>query len=1401
MTQQANVSKIVTTPPPAATVPERVITPATRVRETSRPLTPGPRNGLNRILFAGWLNLEVMAWVVIIILAILTRVVDLGPRAMHHDEGTHANFSYGMYKGTSIYKYDPIWHGPYLYYMVSIAYFLFGGASETTARLMPAFYGIGIVALCWCVRPLIGKIGAVAMALFMLLSPTMLYYTRTLRHDVFATFGEFLFVVGVFRFLQNKPGHKMWWIGLSGLGLIIEYASHEMVFLNTAILVAWLGLVFAFELVALPARIKNRRGLSEAQLAADAERQNFSLNKHRPPILTAAAAPAELLADEISTTEVAETAPAGATETVPEVETTVRPTQHWYDPILGNWAIMGGVLFVAIALLVLVGAIHLFQAQPVVPDPTAVIVPGQAVQTDIPKVFGLPQWLLEIPLGLVFALLAGYVLGGIFALGAGRLSRAGSFVTRLTIAVVGGGLALVALAAYFLGTPKTAAVDAPIGVTPTTAATAVTTATAAATPAKTIQLAGLELPSILPQLVFVLIAALFISLLVGWLRERRLLLYTENGLYGAGISFFGIMFIAALVSLRFVLVDTGQPKPKGGLFLAGPEVDKWVAYVFNGFLIALVVAVFMGWLVSLADRLADEDLGGSGAVRGVLRIVRQPRAVALFFVAFGIPYILLFGDFFFNIPGLADGIFRGIEYWASAHELRRIDEPWFYYPWLMMIYEIVATIFSLTALIYFPVRWVRRCLAKGRIVVTMRGLFIGFTLWWTVLAMYGYSVAGEKVPWLNMQIVLPASLAAAAFFNEFLGGLNWRRFLHWRQGPLFSLLFVLMFACLGVLIGMLINLPKAGDPNRTTQIIEAVVVFVIFALLLGYSIWLWWSGQLNGRFARASIVILVTLLLSGYTIRSTIALNYDHPDTANELLVFVQTTPEVPLFLERLQRLSRDLRDTYKITPPPPGTINADPASNYNLPIWVDNEVATPLLWYLRSYTDVGYACINQPGCPDQKIVPSTNDSRNNPYVMILLNSADNTPEVQQQLAANYTMHVYKFRWNFPGESSGYGILDPKTDAKGHTDLGIWTTNWGTVWQRLTQQPYVSGLWRFLIYRELSQPLTSVDMDVYVRNDADPDFSNSDLVAGAGNGATTGGTQVYNLTDGAQPGHKDGQFSQPRNIAVMPDNNFAVLDGGNGRVQIFGPDGKFISKFGSFGSGDGQLGLASNNGGPTGITTDGDGNIYIADTWNYRIQKFDKTGKFLTKWGQGLDTKGQPDIVAANPTGFYGPRSITFDPQKKELYVTDTGNKRIVIFDTDGKFIRQFGSPGSGPGQFNEPISAALRSDGKLFVTDLNNHRIQILDTNGQYQGEIPLDWASQQLSEPYITFDSQNNMYVTDPPNAAIYKYGPDNKLITTYNSNNGALVSNPTGIVFAPDGNLYVVDPKKSAVVKFKP
>ena len=92
----------------------------------------------------------------------------------------------------------------------------------------------------------------------------------------------------------------------------------------------------------------------------------------------------------------------------------------------------------------------------------------------------------------------------------------------------------------------------------------------------------------------------------------------------------------------------------------------------------------------------------------------------------------------------------------------------------------------------------------------------------------------------------------------------------------------------------------------------------------------------------------------------------------------------------------------------------------------------------------------------------------------------------------------------------------------------------------------------------------------------------------------------------------------PANLALDSKGDLYVLDGGADRVQVFDPSGKFISMWGSQGSGDGQFSLLVHEDSTYtigGIVLDKNNNLYIGDGLNTRIQEFDSRGNFLMKWG------------------------------------------------------------------------------------------------------------------------------------------------------------------------------------------
>src|SRR5215203_5902567 len=126
---------------------------------------------LDRVFDLTRVNWEVLLFAGLMLMAVLTRLWDLGSRAFHHDEAIHAYFSNyflqtGNYTTTAGFGggYDPTYHGPFLYHIGALGFFLFG-TNEAIARLMPALFGIVLVAMCWLMRPFIGRTAALVAAL------------------------------------------------------------------------------------------------------------------------------------------------------------------------------------------------------------------------------------------------------------------------------------------------------------------------------------------------------------------------------------------------------------------------------------------------------------------------------------------------------------------------------------------------------------------------------------------------------------------------------------------------------------------------------------------------------------------------------------------------------------------------------------------------------------------------------------------------------------------------------------------------------------------------------------------------------------------------------------------------------------------------------------------------------------------------------------------------------------------------------------------------------------------------------------------------------------------------------------------------------------------------------------
>jgi DNA-binding beta-propeller fold protein YncE len=233
---------------------------------------------------------------------------------------------------------------------------------------------------------------------------------------------------------------------------------------------------------------------------------------------------------------------------------------------------------------------------------------------------------------------------------------------------------------------------------------------------------------------------------------------------------------------------------------------------------------------------------------------------------------------------------------------------------------------------------------------------------------------------------------------------------------------------------------------------------------------------------------------------------------------------------------------------------------------------------------------------------------------------------------------------------------------------------------------------------------------------------------------------------GSEPGAQEGQFYYPRGLATGKDGEVYISDSGNNRVQKLDAEGNPMHAWGKFGfawrgAGMGKFDV------PWGIATDKDGNLYVSDTSNARIQKFQADGTPLMKWGRDGSFDG----------AFFFPRGIAVD-LVGNVFVADEGNHRIQKFDTRGSFLTKWGKEGSGPGQFKTPWGVACDALGNVYVVDQGNHRIQKFDGNGTYM----CAWGNRGVTEGQLNFpsgiavDKGGNVYVVDSGNNRVLKYAP---------------------------------------------
>jgi tripartite motif-containing protein 71 len=260
-------------------------------------------------------------------------------------------------------------------------------------------------------------------------------------------------------------------------------------------------------------------------------------------------------------------------------------------------------------------------------------------------------------------------------------------------------------------------------------------------------------------------------------------------------------------------------------------------------------------------------------------------------------------------------------------------------------------------------------------------------------------------------------------------------------------------------------------------------------------------------------------------------------------------------------------------------------------------------------------------------------------------------------------------------------------------------------------------------------------------------------------------------------------YDSPEGVAV--DGAGKVYVANSNAVQVFDSSGKFLTAFGSYGTGNGQFQY------PWGVAVDGNGDVYVVDTYNQRIEKFDSSGNFLVAWASYGSDNGS----------FYYPQGAALD-RSGNVYVADTYNHRIQKFDSSGSFLTTWGSEGAGNGQFSYPMGVAVDNCGKVYVADTRNLRVQEFDSNGNFLKAWAYS-AWSYIGPNGIAVDRDANVYTADLDRQYVEKFDSTGKFLL---KTHGCYPFVPPadvgffteGVAVDGDGNMYVTDSVTYSVQK---
>lgn len=1315
-------------------------------------------NALNQILSQRInINWEIIAYLVIFLLAMFTRFYILGDRVMSHDESLHTRFSYNLFADGN-FQHTPLMHGPVLFHTTAFSYYLFGD-NDFASRIYTSLLGVMMVMFPILFRKWLGKYGSVLASTMLLISPLILYYNRYIRHDTPSILYGMIMAYCILMYINGSPRfrRRAYWLYIFAAAMVLNLGSKETAFIYIAIFGIFL---FLYWLVRLAQHQFDWRGkpVFYSVLLGILVGGVMTLGMY----IIVDIVPAMIIPGRGT--------PWGELSGVQQSSwltwvflvlfsgffITVSTALYAFRKRLQRVPWREVILIFAIALITAGGLLFIEELShfPTPTETASPSVPGEEGEnSEVVQIVSTISWSPLIAVWIVaIAGIAFLIFNAIRSSKQTEKFKAGESQ--------GGGLW-----GFLYQFPEVDFIVL-IGTLILPWATAIIPRVMGASSTDYINMGEglpegiynlfLNLPNVgsaeqvgrilISFYAFLPLFILMFAIGLAWNWKRWLI---ASAVFHVIFAFFFTTVFTNIAGLGTGMVYSL------GYWLEQQGVRRGSQPQYYYLMVIMPMYEFLPIIGSISAMFAGVakfwTMRKNRIEQGILE--RQAEVDALLETE---NYVAKLDDEALDVAELLDAEQSNyVDVSDDGELLGETDDSG-------------HAIFSKTERID---EW-EGDTDDGYL---RRIPFLLFVSWWAILNLVGYSLAGEKMPWLGTHMTTPMILLTAWYFGGIFARLDKTVFA--KRGWM-AMLVMPLFMVTGIqVVGSFFagTPPFAGLAQFQLERTYGWLASLILTGGLGFVIYRI-AKPIGWIHIRRIFAITLFALLSLVTFRSAWLASFINYDMPTEFLVYAHAAPAIKWVLEDIEEMSLRMTD------------------GKDLKFAYDNEVSWPYSWYFRDYPNAVFVGAN----------PTVQNLDDAIFVVV---GDGNRGKVEPILEDRYMRRDYMRLW-WPMQEyfnlTPERLLNTLDISPANTDAGLIRQGIFDIWWSRDYSAYGQATGKD--FSITNWPVAD-KMHVYIRKD----FASQIWEYGVGDGEVLNNmpTEVNQCNSNWQetaPLVQIEASNPPMNRPlgmVVDGNQIYVAEEYSNRISVFTTEGEYIQSFGDALS---DASVATFNR-PNSVDIMPNGDLLVVDTWNYRIQQVSENGNTITQWGQpgefGFDAPIEPR------DGFWGPRDVVLGADGR-VYVTDTGNKRVRVYAFDGlAAVHQFdlGKGGSGPGELDEPSGLAVHSDGRVFVADTWNRRVAVFDGDGSHLTDFRVrGWYNDTINRPYLALDEGRNIiYVTDPDGNRILVYTPEGDCIGSFGQDGDdqsiGQFTAVGGIAVDDDGYIYVTDSTAGTILKFNP